>query len=324
MIVLTEPKKAPPLTKEPHTIPRFYLNKFADANRRLWVYQQNRSGEKRSTKSLTTQPFFYEYNSRGVHTDNRIERWLGSLEDKAAKLYWKQLAASPLGEEEAMYWALFVASLFLRTRKWRRQMVEPNIPDAVRLQTAPEHIAELQYTLFKKGVFLDRADLIKRCTDIVQTARDEPAFFHLSHMPESVIKLALILRQKDWYTFKAPAGRKFISSDAPVSSFKLDHQGRIFDGHGFAIPDVAAALPLSPEKLWIASPPTFKWIDDLSTDDLETFNRLTVSFGEQMLFSRDQDDALEDLVNRHLNNTIFGVTAFRSGTAQPTPSTSAS
>ena len=309
-ILITDAKVPPPVTLRPHTVPRFYLDKFAIRERRTWVYRRDVEPRLRSTKSLTTEGHFYEYEFGNENTNNRIEQWLQKLETKASLIYSKVQSGTSLNPTQQVDWALFVASLFLRTRKWRRQMVEPYASKFVAEQNSTDSVRQMQHELFKQGRLVEAHSIRAAQTRLLVQLQGQPAIFHLQYLTDSVKKLATVLLSRDWYLQKPAAGKFFISSDAPVCSFKLGEGGKVFDGYGFNQPDSVAYLPLTPTRAWIASARHFSWHQDLDRQSTETMNRLSISFAEEIVFAHVNDDDLKVEVAAYLNQTVFGKTAF--------------
>ncbi len=309
-VIITDPKKIPPPTKQAHLVPRFYLNHFADRRKFVWVYQRGNEARRASTKSLLTETDFFEYNVAGETTHNKYERWLAQIEDRAAKMYWKVLASSTLGQSEAEQWSIFVATLFLRTRKWRRQMVMRHLAQ----DSETSYVADMQNELFKIGHLVSRPEIATKLEAVRSEMSKQPAFLHVRYMSESVRKIASVLLEKSWHTISSPANGQFVTSDAPVTTIRLDDSGKLFDGFGFSVPDVAVCLPIAPNKLFVASPRRFKWRTELSLEDQHLFNRVTTRFAEEHVIARSPDPELWARLEPELNGAVFGETAFRERT----------
>ena len=189
-------------------------------------------------------------------------------------------------------------------------MVEPYASKFVAEQNSTDTVRQIQHDLLKQGRLLEAESIRTAQTRLLAQLQDQPAIFHLQHLPDSVKKLATVLLSRDWYLQKPANGKFFISSDAPVCSFKLGDEGKVFDGYGFGQPDSVAYLPLTPNSAWIASPRHFSWHRDLDKQSTETMNRLSISFAEQMVFANINDDDLKVEVAAHLSKTVFGKTAF--------------
>ena len=305
-IIFTDRKVIPPLTREPHVIPRFYLNKFADNYKRVWVYRQEQSPKLRSTKALTTELDYFEYTIDGVQTANAYEKWLSRVESKAARVYPKLLCRQKLSPEESCDWATFAASLFLRTKKLREQACKPIIASLVHEQTSAKKILEMQYKLFQQGYLLDQNSLREKIQAQWSEVADQPAYFQLSDFPSRTTRLASFLHSRDWDVVDAAPQTQFVTSDSPISTCKIDESGTVYPGANFGNSDVIVYLPLAPNKLWIAGPKSIRCMPVLDRATVGVVNKLSVRFGGEMVFARSEDKDLELLVKAELNQFVFG------------------
>jgi hypothetical protein len=215
-----------------------------------------------------------------------------------------------LEDAEIIAWSLFVSSLFLRSRKWRQQMLEPQIVRLMDTLCSENSIKLTQYKLSIIGNFVSLATIKKAASDCIREALRQPSYFHLSNIESSIMKLALLLLSKHWTAVQASERMQFITKDSPVSSFRLDERGAIYSAHGFGKPDVVACLPISPDRIWLANPTPLAWPTRFSPEDHSLFNRLFASFGQKMLISLNDEQSACDLAKRDLDSTVFGVSAF--------------
>jgi len=74
-----------PLVRNPHIVPRFYLNKFADKSKFIFVYAPGRDPKPKSTKSVSSEEDYFEYTVNGEATVNRYENWFQRFETDAAR-----------------------------------------------------------------------------------------------------------------------------------------------------------------------------------------------------------------------------------------------
>lgn len=75
------------LVRNAHIVPRFYLNKFADASKFVFQYFPGRDPQRRSTKSVSSEEDYFEYMVNGEATANRYENWFQRFETDAAAIY---------------------------------------------------------------------------------------------------------------------------------------------------------------------------------------------------------------------------------------------
>ena len=109
------------LVRNAHIVPRFYLNKFADASMFVFQYIPGRDPQRRSTKSLSSEEDYFEYTVNGEATANRYENWFQRFETDAAAMYPIIHTGQSLTGEHQIVCSSFIATVFLRSRKVREQ-----------------------------------------------------------------------------------------------------------------------------------------------------------------------------------------------------------
>ena len=109
---------------------------------------------------------------------------------------------------------------------------------------------------------------------------------------------------------EAADGMTFITSDCPVVTMRIDTNFMVDLGHGFGKADVAVALPLNPNKIWVASPTSMKWPKKLDKHDTGLFNKAIAQFADKKIIARTQDEAFDELAKTELGKVVFGLNAF--------------
>lgn len=304
-------KPVAPRVRDSHIIPRFYLDKFADETRQVHVYQKGLPVRKKSTKSQCTQRDYFEYDFGNEQSNNKHELLFGRIETMAGKIYPKLLRAEEaFDQDEVVAWALFVASLFLRSRKVRNQ-IAPAILDAMKASVLdPARVEAIQYELFQRGQLYSKEEI----SDVVHKAWSDinanPAFLQLSKIEERTASLAHSIGRKAWHTLHPAPGKTFVTSDCPVISLKLTGTGVAFAGFGFGQDDVAAVLPLTPDALFVASPPSIAWTKRFDETGTAAMNKAIVQYAEKRVFSSIRSERISKLVDAEMNQVVFGENAF--------------
>jgi hypothetical protein len=179
-LVLKPTKVEHPKVRNSHIIPRFYLNKFADAQKQTFVYEKARQARKKSTKTQCSEIDYFEYEVGAESSNNRHEIIFSRIEDLAGKAYGNILRGDPLEDQQTTAWALFVATLFLRSRKVRNQ-VAPRILDQLRdSYLAPEQVKNMQYDLFKLGHLISEGELAATVQKVWSQISSNPAYLQLA------------------------------------------------------------------------------------------------------------------------------------------------
>lgn len=251
----------------------------------------------------------FRIRSGGQRHSNRVESWLALVEGRAGAVYTKISGRQPLEDEEKITWAVFVASLFLRTRKVRHQLAPMTLRRVQDMMIGDEAIRQMQHELFMGGRLFPYEYLRSRMIK-VWTEMEDPAFGHLIAIENSVLTLAQNLLAKDWYVVDAPERSSFITSDAPVVSMKLTEGGAAFLGYGFGQRDVAAILPMSPYKAFIASPLHIRW-RDLDQNSFTLINRAIAAFADRYIYADVESSQIQALTDAELGQIRYGDNAFR-------------
>lgn len=109
-----------PLSRSHHTVPRFYLRGFAQANQ---VEVVRLPGERRFTQSVSKASVvkdFYTFESAGSRDDS-IEKALSDVESRASDVFKKiQSGQWPLGPDDRMLLGYFIALQAARVPQRRR------------------------------------------------------------------------------------------------------------------------------------------------------------------------------------------------------------
>jgi Protein of unknown function (DUF4238) len=298
-------------THDQHIVPQWHLRNFVDGNGNLWRYKQRVTVKKSRPKGECWAKDFYECEINGERTDNRYESWLGRIENDAAARLRTLLSHTPLGQWDAMVWAAYVASLFVRGEKYRAHMSAEMIRRFRNQVTAGDYIRNLQYDLLKKGELVPAEDIRKRTEQLLVQMETTP-FYHLIGMQNNTVSLGDAIMRKTWHVIQAPTGRFFITSDCPVTTVELI-DGQVRPGSGFGRPATAVVLALTPEYLFVAAAPEVTWRAVAEPKLVDSVNLLTTQFAHKRVYAHVNSLAVQGLVDAEMNNVVFGVNAFLPG-----------
>jgi hypothetical protein len=115
--------------------------------------------------------------------------------------------------------------------------------------------------------------------------------------------------RKTWHTIDAPPGRSFLISDCPVLTAELNGP-RVEPGAGFGKQNVAALLPLTSQKLFVASPLDRGWRTIATPAGVDNINRLIVQFGHRNVYGNASSPDTQLLVDTEIDRIVFGKNAF--------------
>lgn len=191
-----------------HTVPRFYLERFAAAGR-LWV-RDRVTGEGRTeavTRTGVIRDFYTFINVEG-EKDGRLERILAEVEGAAKEVFDRLLSPlhrpRPLEENESMHVALFIAFQLLRTPRHRREIElmgdyvirtqHRHVPGISQVRAVPEpnlHLELMTKTVYRlSDVFYGRPTTLVTIDQPLFITGDEPVILvthgdrsHIRHLP---------------------------------------------------------------------------------------------------------------------------------------------
>lgn len=297
--------------RKQHVISKFYLEHFVDGKGKLFVYEAGKLLRKSVPSREATERDFFEYTTHREDSGFRIEEFLGRIEALAGPIHAKFISGSSiLDKEETLAWAFFVASTFLRSRRIRNELSVKSLSNTDRDWMGTEHIRQVQYEVFMKYGRLESFDEIAQAA---QKARDEfeiPGFRHAQAIRNSTPKLAYVLAQKHWQVVEARGHDFFATCDAPVLSFQL-RGNALYDGYGWGMPNAHVALPLSPQIIFIASPPEIRWATRMDSQNSDLMNLVVARFADRYVFADRNSPELAGALDRHGKTMVFGENAFK-------------
>lgn len=204
-------------------IPQFLLRRFA-ANRsvmkRFDVTLENLVGSRIHVKSATRERDLYVLDGLGKSYDYDERVVMGDLDDRAAKVLNRLWSADdlesvwPLSDHDRGALAQFLASLVLRTPRYRRHsqaIAEQSLADPDRLPLAID--------LFRNGVITSESFPIKsvrRYFGVWMEGEEAPANFHAQVFRDHLNPLSKHLFEQRWILMRTPSPY-FLLSDNPVA-----------------------------------------------------------------------------------------------------------
>jgi hypothetical protein len=296
------------LVRKPHIVPRFYLANFHDFRGQLHVYEKGKDVRLSVAGKEAVERDFYEFTI-GSNTPNRIENWLSYVEDRASRVIGPIIKGQQLDKDDVATWSIFLALLFLRTRKVRQQIVAGTFAALRQSWQSEGHLRDLQHELIQRGEFVYTERLKDTMANTLKQMEAQPGFLHAATLERVGLNLAKAVGHKRWQTVDAPSGKAFLTSDSPVVTLALDGK-RAELGFGFGRSNVAVLLPLTPSKLFLASPPDIHWQETLPEQDVDLMNTAIVRFAHKNVFSNETTPETRNLVDSEIDNVVFGKNAF--------------
>lgn len=172
------------LTRSEHIVPRMLLANFTDTDGVLCVYEKGKHVRKSIPENECRERDFYEYELNGRKTQNKYENWLAEVEGEANKIVPQIIKRENLAPPDCIKWATFVASLFYRTRKVRKQISDAMIGRFRKQVEDPEFIRDMQYDLFRRGELRYADDLKREVKELLEQMEGSPSYYHITALPQ--------------------------------------------------------------------------------------------------------------------------------------------
>jgi Protein of unknown function (DUF4238) len=295
--------------RKQHTISRMHLDRFCDGCGNLYVYEKGKKFRKSRAVNEAVQRDYFECKLPGYETNFKIERTLARLEHDASQSYEKLIRGDNLTTREAAAWALFVASLFLRSKKVREELSPRNFEASMAGQLEVDLLREDQWKIFDQTGQLISLDEIRGAKANVLKAFSDPALRQVVSLDFSTPNLARALAKKRWQVVRPAQGLKFVTNDAPAVSFCF-REGRSFVGLGWGHEETHVAIPLDPDHLFIASPVNVQWLPQLDEANTINFVGTMAQFSYRNVYASLVDERIQELVEQHSGTLIFGRDAY--------------
>jgi hypothetical protein len=307
-----------------HTIPRFYLEQFANASRRkgksgyVWVYEKGKPPRQASTKAQGYENGYFAFVHSDGTRDEAFETQLAKLENRCNDEL--VCAKSNLFDLRILIHrttlAFYMGLLFARSTS-RRKFSAGNW---ARLKGP---FSELE---FKDEYVQDTAAHFSESTGEVVTAeqirqmiRKQAQHFSDKEMTGNtfiqdllfhaeVMKAELVPRA--WQVWQAPVDAEFVTSDNPVVTFLRLKEDLWHPGHGFRKPGVVIAFPIASTAcltVGFADQPEFQEVDAATVTRL---NDIIVRCSDRFVYSKALSEELKGMVNEVGRTSVPGETAF--------------
>lgn len=305
-----------------HTIPRFYLEQFANPRKgkpgKVWTYAKGKEPQPRATDSQGYENGYFAFVHADGSLDESFEEKLAKLEDRCndelvcAKSRLFDLR--PLIHRTTL--AFYMGLLFARSTS-RRKFSAGNW---ARLKGP---FSELE---FNEEYVQDTAAHFSESTGEVVTAEQirqmirkqaerfsekeltgntfiQDLLFHAEVMKAEIVP-------KAWQVWQPPTGAEFVTSDNPVVTFLRLKEDLWHPGHGFRKPGVVVPFPLAPTAcltVGFADEPEFQEVDAATVTRL---NEIVVRCSDRFVYSKTRSDDIKTMVNEIGRTSVPGETAF--------------
>lgn len=304
------PKKK--LARKQHIVPRWYLESFCDADGLLHVYETDKDPRRGSPGGECNERDFNEFSWGDEKTNNEYENWFARIEGDAKPVFDALCSRRTLSSQESATWSVFVASLFVRTRKMRLQMTTRTLKRLHNPDEIDAFARETQLELAIEGRIYSLTDLRRRAEKIAAAVDQNLAYFHLRHLPQSVASIHKALTRAKFYVIDATEQLPFVTSDAPVATMELmPNNVQIDFGCGIAKERALVFLPLTPNQAFLAVQKGWAFDSPLSYPSPITCRVATIQFAHRNVYASFASDDLRRMVDTQVNRIVFGENALR-------------
>ena len=248
--IMGKPRRRPPSSRRQHTVPRFYLKRFADVDERIVRVPIDVGQDPRlcGIKDVAVRNDFYSFPDGTGQLDDSVEVALSKLEGEAARVFRIVVEGHcwplPAGERKTM--AEWVAAQFLRVPA-KRQAANEVFDHLTKTMMAIEGRNGLRERLeADSGGPVSDEEVEQRWaekTDFSSYTVEPPVVHHLASLADGIPAAADVLMQRGWVLYRF-ARKKLITTDHPVILIR-DPRTPSFLGVGLA---TAAGVALSLDR----------------------------------------------------------------------------
>lgn len=294
-----------------HTVPRFFLERFATCNdsdkaSKLNVYVRGETTCKQITvDNFCVRNHFYSFRDDSGNRDNSVEIGLSLTEGIAARIIAKLVELRQvLSESERHNLCFFIADMWMRTPAYRERahalfksmtndFLHGLIADERRLGASIEEFnADNDKSLTSQEI----AEAI-RLGD-VKIEPSEAMLLTLTICRAE--RVAPLVDGMNWTILEAPQGSQFVCSDVPVVLFTPVPvpKGEFV---GWGTPGLEVTLPLSPQLCLFMSRRVGPQHTQVTAETADKISKRTVIAGHTFVFSKYQDARISNWLSEENN-----------------------
>jgi len=306
-----------------HTIPRFYLEQFANPTRgkgksgKVWVYQKGMQAQLRATRAQGYENGYFGYVRPDGSVDESLEERLGKLEYECNDIL--VCSKSELCDLRSLAnrnrLAFYVTLLFQRSTSRRKfsagnwlKIKEPylklasneeyvrdvaaHFSESAGEQITPEQISEM---IQNQAAQFAREDVIKNT--------------FLAELLLNVEGIKRELVSKPWQVWQAPSGAEFVTSDNPLVTFLPITEEVWHPGHGFHRPGVVVAFPLAPTACLMMGI-VGKEFKSVSEATVMRLNDIVIRASDRFVYAKTPDEKIAKMVEEVGGTSVPGKNAF--------------
>jgi Protein of unknown function (DUF4238) len=306
-----------------HIIPKFYLERFANAPDRrngqshLWVYEKGKDPDYRATSVQGAENGYFAFVRPDGTLDESLETRLEQLEEACldtlvvtASQFFDIHSAS---RRNAL--AYYASMLFCRAKQRRNRSQKTYAALHAQFDELvhdDEWIAETTERFIKRhGEPITTQAVKQRLAQLATMMNGTTAL--RNNFVEDLVSATEIMKnvilQKPWQLWNAPQGIEFVTSDNPFISFVPMANGRLNSGHGLRKTETIGVFPLAPHvclAMGVKGPDSVTIQSGLATN----INNTVIELCERYVYSKSRSEEIRKVVDQLANSRQYGVNAF--------------
>jgi hypothetical protein len=306
-----------------HTIPRFYLEQFANPSRRedkrgkVWVYQKGKEPQLRATNSQGYECGYFGVVRPDGSLDESLETHLARLEDRcndilvSSKYELCDLRSLTNRNILAFYATLLfqrsTAQMTFSASNWSK-LKEPYTKLASNeeyLRDTAEHFTQMTGQLITpESIRTLIQKQVERFSD-----KDNAKNSFLTSLLVNVEIMQGELVSKPWQIWGAPADAEFVTSDNPLVTYLPITPELWHPGHGFRQPNVVTAFPLAPSAC-LTMGITGREFERVTESTVMRMNDIIVRSSARFVYSKARSDSIALMMEEFGGTSVPGKNAF--------------
>lgn len=290
--------------KRQHTVPRCYLENFADQEGFVWVLDTENKIFKIKPENILVENNFYTVTLKNGEKSLLIEDTLANIEGAYANIYQNKISKDKfLTPEERAKISVFLSAMIHRTKPNREgmrnmiQRLKGTMEDWKKQFEMNPKAKEFSSHTPSSGQSITINDIDEYLEDF-----DEQ---HSINVVDHSIHTAQIIFDMKWAVIKCnDSNYNFVTSDDPLvmerpASIKKYGKNKIGSLAGLAYKDVEVTLPLSRNRLllagWILNEDSYT---DMPKDMAENFNQRTILHSSERIITSSEEQSKE-IMNKY-------------------------
>lgn len=287
------------IKKRHHTVPRSYLNGFADENGHVWVLDTNNKIFSTNPVNVLVEHHFYRITLKNGEKSVVVEDTLANIEGAYVDIFKNKIYRNQfLTDEERATVAIFFSAMMHRTKPYRESMrdmfgrLKESMQEWKKQFESNPDAKQISSSMPSSGTSISLEELESGLKDF-----DE---HHSAGLIPQIISTAQFIFNMKWAVWKYPEGEgAFVTSDNPLvvmrpASIKKYGKDAFGSRPGLVYKDAEITLPLSKNRLllagWILNEDSYV---EVPVEIAENINQRTILNSSERLISSNEKQLVE-------------------------------